>query len=486
MASLLPRKSAKSLGLNESAIIKLVDELERNGVNSYIIAHNGEVVSEGYWDPFVPDLTHQVNSVTKTYASLAIGIAADEGLLTIDDYVLSFFPDRLPAGPCDNMKKLKIRHLLTMTVGHDEQIEMYWTVSKLLPEDRNNGKDFLQHFLTSYIAYEPGTKFLYNTPGSYMLGAILKQVTGKTLVEYLQPRLFEPLGMKNIYAETDANGLNASGWGFQLTTEDLAKLGLLLLNKGKWNGKQLVSEKYIEQATSKQTETNLSPPSQWGVGYGFQLWRCNDGKSFRADGLYGQFSVVTPHLNSVVAVTSASDNTGAILDAILSSVNELFGEKSKGSLGVDKLQVSSLEEKNKSLQIKLTKGQPLSSYSIQSKEKYRLANNPLGLSSFTLDLAASKLIVGRKGKEAVITIGEGKWIRNKNGEDLIGRADFFGDTAATGAIVDGQVLIQVAHLKTNYTDTLKFKTNGYNLVGNLKRVAWVSPVDFELIGVRID
>jgi CubicO group peptidase (beta-lactamase class C family) len=174
-------------------------------------------------------------------------------------------------------------------------------------------------FLAQPVVYQPGTHFLYNTMGSYVLSAIVTKVTGQSALEYLRSRLFEPLGIDNARWDSSSEGNSLGGYGLYLRTEDMAKFGLLYLQQGRWNGKQLVPRKWVEQATSKQisnaAEDHAKIGPDWKEGYGFQFWRCRH-NAFRSDGAGGQFIVVMPDQDVVVAITANTGNMQGELDAI--------------------------------------------------------------------------------------------------------------------------------------------------------------------------
>ncbi|MFT5129213.1 MAG: CubicO group peptidase (beta-lactamase class C family), partial [Rhodothermales bacterium] len=164
------------------------------------------------------------------------------------------------------------------------------------------GESWPAVFLGQPVTHQPGSCFRYNTGASYMLAAILHQVTGKPLVDYLGERLFEPLGITDYSWETDPCGVNTGGYGLKIRTEDIAKLGQLYLRKGLWNGKRLLSETWIAAASSRQIDNGSNPKSDWNQGYGFQFWICRHG-AYRGDGAFGQYCIVMPKQDSVIAIT---------------------------------------------------------------------------------------------------------------------------------------------------------------------------------------
>lgn len=264
-----------------------------------MLVKNGYVISESWWKPYAPHEPHQLYSLSKSFTSTAVGMAVHEGLLSVNDPVVKFFPEEMASlgGRVDDkLERMTVRHLLTMSTGHTYEP---W------PKNAAEG-GCVRAFLSGHIKNEPGSVFLYNSHATYMLSAILQRLTGQTLTRYLTPRLFEPLGIAVPYWEQCPNGIDFGGFGLNLTTEDIAKFGLLYLQKGMWQGRRLLSEEWIAEATSKQIENGgpqTDPHNEWGLGYGYQFWRCRH-NAYRGDGAFGQFCVVVPEQNAVVAITS--------------------------------------------------------------------------------------------------------------------------------------------------------------------------------------
>ena len=185
---------------------------------------------------------------------------------------------------------------------------------------RPETQSWVKSFLTHPVPFKPGTHFLYNTSGTYMLSAIVQKVTGKTLLEYLTPRLFEPLGIDKPTWETSPQGISCGGFGLSIRTEDIGKFGQLYLQKGKWNGKQLVAESWVEAATSRQIANGNNPNSDWNQGYGYQFWRCRHG-AYRGDGAFGQYCVVLPEQDAVIVITAGVKDMQAVMNLILDKLH---------------------------------------------------------------------------------------------------------------------------------------------------------------------
>ena len=315
----LPRSTPEALGISSSAIGEYVAALDKiPTMHSFMVLRHGQVIAEGWWKPEAAEKAHVLNSVSKSFTSTAVGLAIAEGKLSLDDKVLKFFPGDAPAEPSDNLKAMSVKDLLTMSSGHD-------------PEPKAVGGDpSVKQFLAAPVVHKPGTHFQYNTMGTYTLSSIITKVTGQTTLDYLKPRLFAPLGIEDPRWDLSAEGNSLGGYGLYLHTEDVAKLGQLYLQKGKWQDQQLIPESWVAEASSKQVpndqESHAGIGHDWKQGYGFQFWRCAH-NAFRGDGAGGQFCVVMPDQDAVIAMTAGGANMQAELDAIWDKLLPAFQAK---------------------------------------------------------------------------------------------------------------------------------------------------------------
>lgn len=301
----LPRSTPEAEGVSSEAIRGFVEAADKkvNTLHSFMLVRHGKVVAEGWWKPQTPQTSHVMHSLSKSFTSTAVGLAIEEGKLSLDDEVLKFYPEYAPKDPSKNLKAMRVRDLLIMSTGHDSE-------PKFSPDT-----PWVKTFLNHPVPFKPGTHFLYNTPATHMLSAIVQKVTGKTVLDYLKPRLFEPLGIENPSWATSPQGVTLGGWGLHIRTEDIAKFGQLYLQKGVWNGKQLLPASWIAKATSKQTSNGSNPKSDWDQGYGYQFWRCRNG-AYRGDGAAGQYCIVLPELDAVIAITAQTGDMQVPLDLI--------------------------------------------------------------------------------------------------------------------------------------------------------------------------
>ena len=327
----LPRSTPEAQGISSQALCDFFDGADKiNTLHSFMLLRHGKVIAEAWWKPEAADKPHVLHSLSKSFNSTAVGLVIESGKLSLDDPVLNFFPADAPADPSDNLKAMKVRDLLTMTCGHDTE-----------PKSAG-GAPSVKQFLAHPVPHRPGTHFQYNTMGSYTLSAIVTQVTGQTTLEYLKPRLFEPLGIENPDWESSPEGNSLGGYGLKLRTEDIAKFGQLYLQKGQWNGRQLIPEKWVNLATSKQVpndqESHAKMGMDWQQGYGFQFWQCTH-NAYRGDGASGQLCVVIPAQDAVIAITADTGNMQGELDVIWDKLYPAFqaGALPEDAAGQEKL-----------------------------------------------------------------------------------------------------------------------------------------------------
>lgn len=304
----LPRSSPEAQGISSAAILRLVEAFEEDDktqLHSIMIVRHGHVVGEGWWTPYAPKHLHQLYSLSKSFASSAVGFAVTEGLLSVDEPVLKFFPEKAPARPNENLKAMTVKHLLSMNTGHDTD-----TTGRV-----TNKRDWVKAFLSLPVKHKPGSKFVYNTAATYMLSAIVQKLTGQTLIDYLTPRLFEPLGIENPTWETCPMGINTGGFGLSIRTEDIANFGQMYLQHGMWQGKQILPAEWVAEATAYHSDNSANENPDWAQGYGYQFWRSRH-NAYRGDGAFGQYCMVLPEQDAVIAITAGTAEMQSVLDKI--------------------------------------------------------------------------------------------------------------------------------------------------------------------------
>ena len=312
--SSLRRSTPEAQGITSSALLEFLDAAEERapGLHSLMLLRHGHVIAEGWWRPYSPDCPHMLFSLSKSFTSSAIGLAVAESRLSVDDSVLSFFPDDAPTddartGVSENLASMQVRHLLSMSTGHADD-----TTGKLFESTDGN---WAKAFLAQPVTYEPGTHFLYNTGATYMLSAIIQRLTGMTLLDYLEPRLLAPLGIVGATWQTCPRGINTGGWGLSATTEAVARFGQLYLQQGEREGQRLLPEAWVAEATTRQVSNAPNPASDWEQGYGYQFWRCQH-DAYRGDGAFGQYCIVMPEQDAVLAITSGIPDMQVLLDLV--------------------------------------------------------------------------------------------------------------------------------------------------------------------------
>lgn len=262
----LPRSSPEAQGVSSVDLLSFVEALDAagdasvaDGLHSVMVVRHGHVVAEGWWATYKPELRHQLDSLSKSFTSTAVGIAAAEGKLRVDDPVLKFFPTEAPADPSAHLKAMGLRDLLRMATGHHGEP----------PHLRS--EPWVRQFLAHPVPFKPGTHFLYNTPATFIKSAIVQKATGEKLHDYLGPRLFAPLGIEGATWEESPEGMSVGGFGLSVRTGDIASFGQMLLQKGTWEGRQIVPAAWVEEATSRQVANGSHPDSDWDQSYGYQF-----------------------------------------------------------------------------------------------------------------------------------------------------------------------------------------------------------------------
>lgn len=400
----LPRSLPEAQGISSAGLLDFVNAIEAGKLNvhSMMVVRHGQVVAEGWWAPYAPELKHTLYSLSKSFTSSAIGMAVAEKKLTVNDKIVSFFSQDVPATVSPNLAAMRVKDLLMMATGHDKDS----TGALRADPDKN----WVKAFLTQPVEHEPGTFFVYNSGATYMLSAIIQKITGQTVLDYLKPRLFDPLGIEGADWETDPKGINTGGWGLRVRTEDIAKFGQLYLQKGMWNGKRLLPEAWIEDATKFEIQSKGgSRPKEendWLQGYGYQFWRCRN-NAFRGDGAYGQYCIVIPEKDTVIAITSETSDMQGILDQVWKHI--LPGIQS-GAIAAKS--TVPLKPKLTSLALPLPTGQPTSPTSARvSGKPYQIADNSLNVKRVSLAFQNSSCVCTLHDDQGEhrVTCGLGNW-----------------------------------------------------------------------------
>lgn len=393
----LPRSRPEAQGVEPRAILAFLDEVQAAGLelHSFMLARGGDVIAEGWWSPYRPDRPHMMHSLTKSVAVTGVALALQEGLFGIDDKVIAFFPDELPAEVSDNLAAMTIRDLLTMRAGHDAEISgSVW---------RQIRTSWVAEFFKVPVPLKPGTKFVYSSAVSFMLSAIVTQVTGQTLRDYMEPRFFAPLGITGLSWDVGPGGINPGGNGLTWKTADALKLGMLYAQNGRWNGARILSPEWVREASRPQVAEGE---------YGYQWWIGPNG-AYYALGLFTQMSIVFPQHDAVLAVTAAIDGSEHLARFVWKYFPEAFGA---GSRPRDAAAHAALTRRtaNLSVQPTLSTGTSPTASRISGR-RFRAAANAEGIEdfSFTFDGDRCRFAMRDGRGEHAVDIGIGRWIEGR-------------------------------------------------------------------------
>ena len=308
----------ESQGVSSEGILEFIDAAEKTfdagpagALHGFVIVRHGKTIAEGSWKPFdTLNETHMLYSHSKSFTSTAIGFLADEGKIDLDERIIDIFPEETPAEPSENLRSLRVRDLLTMNVGKRDHL-------------LRDGGDWAREFLSMDFTRQPGTGFKYDSDATYVLAAIVEKKSGMKMMDYLKVKMFDKIGIEKAWTTFSPQGIPCGGWGMNMTTRELARFGQLYLQKGWWNGENLISPLWVTLATTRHTWSGwqyvgaqkLGAGNDWEQGYGFQFWRCTHG-AYRADGAAGQLTVVMPEQDMVVSVHAGLDDMQKELDLI--------------------------------------------------------------------------------------------------------------------------------------------------------------------------
>ncbi|MFE7172778.1 serine hydrolase domain-containing protein [Streptomyces sp. NPDC057616] len=318
----LPSSDPATQGVDAAGVHAFLDALEAAPdiePHSLMILRHGRLVASGWWAPYTAERPHLLYSLSKSFTATAAAIAAGEGLLRFDDPVISYFPEFAADITDPRSRAMLVRHVASMASGHEAE-----TLPRALAADR---ADMVRGFLLLPPERDPGTVFAYNQPTTYSLAAIVQRVTGQPLTEYLRPRLLDPLGIGTAAWLRDRAGRELGFSGLHAATDAVARLGQLYLQDGVWEGERLLPEGWVAEAARPHIGngdgTAEGARSDWQQGYGFQFWNSRHG--FRGDGAYGQFCLVLPEHDAVIATTAATEQMQELLNLVWRHLLPAFG-----------------------------------------------------------------------------------------------------------------------------------------------------------------
>jgi CubicO group peptidase (beta-lactamase class C family) len=311
----LPRSAPSSQGVDAARVMDFLDATRDRGIDlhSVAIARHGHAVARGWWAPYAADRPHLLYSVSKSLTSTAVGFLVQEGRLGLEDPILRHLPDP-GRGFHERWRQVTVRHCLSMTVGHD--VDAWGAVMAQADAPEAAGIDWVRLVLAIAPDHVPGTTFTYNQVATYLLSAAITHITGERVVDVLRPRLFDPLGMGEVWWHTDPVGRDLGFSGAHLTTDDLLAFTQFCLDRGRWRGRSLLAESWFAEATQTHGPRNRQPDvnPDWDCGYGFSFWGARHG--YRGDGAFGQFAIVLPEQDAVVTITAEHTEMQDILDAV--------------------------------------------------------------------------------------------------------------------------------------------------------------------------
>lgn len=440
MSTQLPRDLPAHQGVDPAAVLAFVDAVDTDPsieLHSVMVLRHGHVVAEGWWAPHTPERTRLVYSISKSFTSTAVGMALDEGLFSLDDTVISHFPEFEADITDPRSRRTTMRHLAMMGSGHDRDV-----VAEAAAKDPDN---LVRGFLMIPPDAEPGTLFAYNQPCTFTLASVIQGKTGMLLTEYLRPRLFDPLGIGEVgwLAWPPDRQLGFSG--LFARTEDLAKLGQLYLQRGRWGDAQLVPESYVAEATRKQIDNSMMENPDWSQGYGFQFWIARHG--FRGDGAYGQFCVVLPEQDAVIATTGGTEEMQAVLNHLWEHL--LPG---LGSTSPDTTQQAALEQRLASLALApcAARSEPDDWAEWQGRSfplTHPAASEPMPLESITVDrgVGGLEIRVSEENNALTLPVGASGW---RVSEPVDASGQVVPVAASGGWLDDGSLRVEVIYLET--------------------------------------
>ena len=395
----LPRARPGEVGIDARLLEGFLDALQADGIelHSLVLHCKGRIATEMYWWPYGPQRPRQMHSVTKSFTACAIGMALEEGRFALGDKVAGFFPEYVPESPGEYLAAMTVEDLLTMRTGHAEETSgSRW---------RGVRSSWIAEFFRIPLVHRPGTVYKYTSAASYMLSAVLTRTTGETLHDYLRPRLFEPLGIRGETWDMGPDGINSGGNGLTCRTPDMLKLGVLHAQNGVWQGRRILSERWIGAATRAHSQE----------GYGYH-WMSGPRRTFCAMGVFGQLVVVFPDHEATLALTGAVSGVNACTGTLLPRVYRHFPGILTGNAADPRAAEESLQARARRVATASVPAAPNAAPAARHGHlEYRMEPNPLGVSALRLDLTADTctLRLADGGDGQIVTMGLGCWLEGE-------------------------------------------------------------------------
>lgn len=372
-------------GINQKALLDFVNKFKKIGhLQQFAVVHKNELKIKFAVEPYIEEDIKQLFSLSKTFTSMAIGRAVDEGKLRLDEKIIDIFPFFAPQNPSENLKKMTVFNLLTMNTGH---------TSCVMPQICMGGNP-IANFMNLDIPFEPGTHFAYNSGASLILSAIINVRCGMSVDKYLEP-LYEALNIKDHYYD-EVEGVSLGGTGLHVNINALVEFGKFLANFGMVNGKNIISKEYVKLATSKCVESDPNSTIDWTKGYGLHLWMGQEG--YRCDGAYGQVVMVLPEKDIIIACQSEVNGMQDEVDLIYELIDNLYSNDVVDNLENEINNVYMIDKTN--------------DFSYPNLE-FNLEENNLGFNKLLIEKNDDKIKLSLTGNQNMsIEAGNGYYIKN--------------------------------------------------------------------------
>jgi CubicO group peptidase (beta-lactamase class C family) len=449
----LERGAPGASGVDASAIAGFLDDVQAAGLelHSFMLHRRGHVVAEAWWWPYGPRRPRIMHSFAKSLTSCAVGLAIEDGCFRLEDKVVSFFPEALPATVDDKLAAMTVEDLLTMRTGHASEVGG--------PLWRAIEASWIDEFFKIPVVHQPGTTFVYTSAASYMLAAIVTRTTGQTLHDYLRPRLLEPMGITDATWDLGPDGFNPGGNGFTGTTADILKLGVLLAQRGVWEGRRLLPEAWVEVATKPHADNGH---------YGYH-WVTFDNGAFAAIGMFVQMVVVFPDQGAALALTAAIDGSDKVLPIIFKHFPAGFRAEAIEDAAADKALAERLAAIPSPRSLGPSRANP--DWKLPAA-RFTIAPNEMGVTEVAFELTGDALayhLTDGEGRHTVVA-GRDTWIEGRT--DVPGRELHHGYGLRGAVVVAGAAWLDASTLQLTWiyaetafrdTVTCRFTDDGITL-----------------------
>ena len=376
----------ESLGISSRRIKEYIEVLEKTGLSTHdiIIARGGEIAFETYWKPFHKDFLHRMYSVTKSFVALAVGFLEQDGLVNLDVPISKYFPEEIKDQPDENMRNQTIRHMLMMSTA---KVEQYW-FDKPVHEDRVKF-----YFENNNVSRPSGTIFQYDSMGSFVVGAMVERITGKTLMEYLREKFMDEIGVsKEAFMLKCPGGHSWGDSALVCKPMDLMKVAQFTLNGGRWNGKQILNEKFVKDATSCLiTNCALGDEEHNAFGYGYYIWR-TERNSFFFNGMGCQFAICSPDKDMIFVYNADNQGKDYAKKVIIDNYFDIiYDNVTQGAIPEDEAASKELADYCSTLELAHAKGESHVPFMDEiNGVQYKVAPNPMGITELKLEFAGDE------------------------------------------------------------------------------------------------